>query len=113
MNYSECNVVPLESIENLPTFKQEDFLWSPQSARPIIAVVCATKKDEDRLRTKLYTERHFNNYIKFVKEPIDVIGENVFAAIFSKEVPDNASITDYVINRMRARTGNTIISIGN
>ena len=113
MSYSECNVVPLENIENLPTFKQEDFQWSPQSARPIIAVVCATEKDERRVRTKLYTERHFNNFIKFVKEPRDVIGENVFAAIFSKEVPDNAPITDYVISRMRARTGNAIISIGN
>ena len=113
MSYNECNVVPLESIENLPTFKQEDFQWSPQSPRPIIAVVSATKRDEDRLRTKLYTERHFNNFIKFVKEPVDVIGENVFAAIFSKEVPDNAPIADYIINRMRARTGNTIISIGN
>ncbi len=113
MSYNECNVVPIESIENLPTFKQEDFQWSPQSPRPIIAVVSATKRDEDRLRTKLYTERHFNNFIKFVKEPVDVIGENVFAAIFSKEVPDNAPIADYIINRMRARTGNTIISIGN
>ena len=112
MNYSECNVVPLENIENLPTFKQEDFLWSSQSARPIIAVVCATRKDEDRLRVKLYTERHFNNFIKFVKEPIDVMGENVFAAIVSKEVPDNAPIAGSVIDRMRPRTGNKIISIG-